>query len=321
MTLPQDSAHDAFSATAPAVILLVDDTPAHLALLVDALEAAGHRPLVATGGEGALQRLEQIEPDLILLDMLMPGLDGLATCARLKAHPRGREIPVIFMTAVDAVEQKVSAFAAGAVDYVTKPFDTTEVRARVDTHLRLRALQRRLEQELAWRAEVERTLRGSLEQAVVVAGRDGRILFATQRATHVLVHGFPAAGNNRLLPRDLREIVTAGRTTRREFRGRDGVLAVRVVADSSDDGLAMLWIEERRAEGDFAALRALGLTPREAEVLYWMSRGKSNPEIGIIIGAATSTVKKHAENIFAKLHVEGRSAAMLRALEVLGKGS
>ena len=300
--------------TAPAArILLVDDTPANLALLVDALHASGYRPLIASSGEAALERLRQALPDLILLDMRMPGLDGMDTIARFQAHPQWREIPVIFMTAVEEPEQKVQAFSAGAVDYVTKPFDTREVVARIETHLRLKALQRALAEELAWRAETERALRDSLEQAVIVAGRDGRLQFCTLRAGQLLERYWP--GGDGTLPETLARLVDAGRSGRARFAGARGELEVRVVADPAGDAPATLLLEEHRAPGDFAHLRALGLSEREAEVLHWISQGKSNPEIGVIIGAASGTVKKHAENIFAKLGVEGRASAMRMALD------
>jgi DNA-binding response OmpR family regulator/DNA-binding CsgD family transcriptional regulator len=299
-------------------ILIVDDTPANLSLLVDALQAAGYRPLVANGGEVALARLAQTRPDLILLDMRMPSLGGMETNERIQAHPEWREIPVIFMTAVEEPEQKVAAFAAGAVDYVTKPFNTEEVLARIRTHLRLKALQNELALELAWRAETERTLQASLEQAVLVAARDGRVQFCTQRAARLLERYYPlAAGAAERLPATLAELVRAGRSTRVSVTSDPGELEVRVVVDAASDAPAMLLFEERRAPGDYAPLRTLGLSEREAEVLYWISHGKSNPEIGVIIGAAAGTVKKHAENIFAKLGVEGRSSAMLIALDVL----
>lgn len=294
-------------------VLLVDDTPANLALLVDALHASGYRPLVAASGEAALERLRQVLPDLILLDMRMPGWSGMETIARIQAHPQWREIPVIFMTAVEEPEQKVQAFSAGAVDYVTKPFDTREVLARIETHLRLKALQRALADELAWRAETEQALRESLEQAVVVTGRDGRLQFCTLRAAQLLERYCP--GGDGRLPEALGKLVDAGRSTRTRNPGTQGELEVRVVADPSGDAPATLLLEEHRAPGDFAPLRALGLSEREAEVLHWISQGKSNPEIGLIIGAASGTVKKHAENIFAKLGVEGRASAMRMALD------
>jgi DNA-binding response OmpR family regulator/DNA-binding CsgD family transcriptional regulator len=298
----------------PVRILIVDDTPANLSLLVDALQAAGYRPLVATSGEIALQRLAQHLPGLILLDMRMPGLDGLQVCARIQAHREWREIPVIFMTAIEEPEQKVAAFAAGAVDYVTKPFHTDEVLARIATHLRLKRLQRELAEELAWRAETERALRASLDRAVVVATRDGEMLFHTHRAGHLMERhlGWSEAAGG-ALPKPLARLVAAGRSAQETVAG---ALEARVTA-AGDDDLVTILLEERRQAGDFSALRALGLSEREAEVLFWMSEGKSNPEIALILGAATGTIKKHAENIFAKLGVENRAAAMRLALERL----
>jgi len=298
-------------------ILIVDDTPANLSLLVDALQAAGHRPLVATNGELALQRLAQQPPALILLDMRMPGLDGMEVCARIQRHPQWREIPVIFMTAVEEPEQKVAAFAAGAVDYVTKPFHTDEVLARIGTHLRLRRLQRELAGELAWRAETERTLRGALTQAVVVAARDGALYFHTPRAAELLRRhcGWRETAEP-VLPPLLAKLAAGGRSSQETIVSPVGTLEVRLVA-GGDEELVTLLFAERRPSGDYAPLRALGLSEREAEVLFWISEGKSNPEIALIIGAAAGTVKKHVENLLAKLGVENRAAAMRLALETL----
>lgn len=303
-------------------ILLVDDTPANLSLLVDALHGSGYRPLIANSGEAAMVRLRRIRPDLILLDMRMPGMDGMQTMACIQKSDTWREIPVIFMTAVEEPEQKVAALEAGAVDYVTKPFDTREVLARIETHLRLKALQQSLAEELAWREETERVLQACLEQAVVVAGRDGHVQFATDRAVRLLgrYFGEPAGKPDMVaLPARLAELVRQGRSTRLCQAGATGELEVRIVTDPSSEAPVTVLLDERRAPNDYAPLYALGLSERETEVLYWISQGKSNPEIGIIIGAAAGTVKKHAENIFAKLEVDGRSAAMLLALEILGR--
>jgi len=299
-------------------ILIVDDTPANLSLLVDALQGVGYRPLVATSGERALQLLSQQPlPALVLLDMRMPGLDGLAVCARLQAHPQWRELPVIFMTAVEEPEQKVAAFTAGAVDYVTKPFHAEEVLARIGTHLRLKALQRDLAKELAWRAETERTLRASLTQAVIVAARDGALLFHTPRAAQLLQrHCGWSETAEPTLPPPLAKLAAGGRSLQETIAGATGTLEVRLVA-GGDEELVTLLLEELRPSGDYAPLRALGLSEREAEVLFWISEGKSNPEIALIIGAAAGTVKKHVENLLAKLGVENRAAAMRLALETL----
>jgi len=298
----------------PANILIVDDTPGHLSLLVDALHSAGYRPLVAPSGESALQRLATVVPDLVLLDMRMPGMDGLTTLARFRELPGGQNLPVIFMTAVEEPEQKVAAFSAGAVDYVTKPFHPSEVIARIELHLRLVRTQRGLSEELVWRAQTERTLEAALEQAVLVVGEGGRVQFITPRATHLLTRYFgddPAIG----LPGPILRLMRPWRSSQAEFAEKFGTLLVRVLADPDAAESAMLQLEERRAAGDYAPLRKLGLSERETEVLYWMSEGKSNPEIGIIVGAAAATVKKHAENLFAKLAVDNRTAATRIALE------
>jgi two-component system, sensor histidine kinase and response regulator len=132
-----------------ATILIVDDTPANLSVLVDTLSEAGYQLMVAEDGEDALAQTERTQPDLVLLDVMMPGLDGFETCRLLKARPVTRNIPVIFMTALTDTAEKVRAFGAGAVDYITKPIQQEEALARIDTHVTIRRLQNELQQQLA----------------------------------------------------------------------------------------------------------------------------------------------------------------------------
>jgi signal transduction histidine kinase len=143
-------------------ILIVDDTPANLGVIVESLEGHGFRVVVATRGEEALQRANYVQPDLVLLDVMMPGLNGFEICRRLKAQPSTRDIPVIFMTSLASVEDKVTGFSVGGIDYVTKPLQVEEVRARVNTHLSLRAMQKELERQ---NAQLQQCQRG-LEQQV-----------------------------------------------------------------------------------------------------------------------------------------------------------
>lgn len=133
----------------PETILIVDDTPANLGVLVETLSEAGYQLMVAEDGEEALAQTEQTTPDLILLDVMMPGIDGFETCRRLKARAATRAVPVLFMTALNETADKVKAFAAGGVDYITKPIEHEEAMARVQTHLTLRRLQREQEEQLA----------------------------------------------------------------------------------------------------------------------------------------------------------------------------
>jgi signal transduction histidine kinase len=140
-------------------ILVVDDNPTNLAVISQALKAAGYKLRVASDGEEALAMVErcatlqsgQILPELILLDVQMPGVDGFETCSRLQANPVTKGIPVIFMTALTDAESKVKGLSLGAVDYITKPFEQEEVLARVKVHWRLKELTDRLEQEVAER--------------------------------------------------------------------------------------------------------------------------------------------------------------------------
>jgi PAS domain S-box-containing protein len=127
------------------VILIVEDNPDNLDLLCDGLRQADFEPLVARSGESALRQVEFAQPDLILLDILLPGIDGLETCRRLKQRPYGQEIPILFLSGLSDTEEKVKGFEAGGVDYVTKPFRLEEVIARINTHLTIRQLQHQLQ--------------------------------------------------------------------------------------------------------------------------------------------------------------------------------
>ena len=127
-------------------ILLVDDTASNLEILVNFFTEQGFQVSVAVDGESALEQIDHDLPDLILLDVMMPGIDGFETCRRLKANPMTADIPVIFMTALSETMDKVKGFSVGGVDYVTKPIQQEEVLARVNTHLMLRSLQRKLQE-------------------------------------------------------------------------------------------------------------------------------------------------------------------------------
>jgi len=119
----------------PATVLIVDDGPLNVDLLEQELGAAGYRTLSATSGEEALAAAAKSRPDLILLDVMMDGIDGYEVCKRLKASEATRAIPVVFLTALAETFEKVRAFGAGAVDYLTKPFETEELLARVGVHI------------------------------------------------------------------------------------------------------------------------------------------------------------------------------------------
>jgi signal transduction histidine kinase len=128
-------------------ILIVDDTPTNIKVLFEILSQSGFKVSIAKSGESALEKVKETFPDLILLDVMMPGIDGFETCRRLKADLRTKDIPVIFMTVLSEVVDKVKGLKLGAVDYITKPIEQEEVLARINVHLELRKAQLRLVQE------------------------------------------------------------------------------------------------------------------------------------------------------------------------------
>jgi signal transduction histidine kinase len=133
------------------VVLIVDDIPTNLGVLFDYLRESNFKVLIAEDGEDALIQVNYAKPDIILLDIMMPGIDGLETCRRLKAQEETKDIPVIFMTALAETVDKVKGLKLGAVDYITKPVQAEEVLARLTTHLTIRKLQRDLQQQVQLR--------------------------------------------------------------------------------------------------------------------------------------------------------------------------
>ena len=173
-------------------ILIVDDTPMNLEVLVQELTDQDFEVFVAIDGESAIEQLQYARPDIILLDVMMPGIDGFETCSRLKQNPETQDIPVIFMTALTNTEDKVKGFEAGAVDYVTKPIEPEEVHARVKTHLTIQRLRTELqeanellEQRVAERtAELER-LKNRLQEENVYLREEIKLpLYVTKNLTY-----------------------------------------------------------------------------------------------------------------------------------------
>ncbi|TVR52774.1 MAG: response regulator [Puniceicoccaceae bacterium] len=309
----------------PATILVIDDVPENLAVVFDVLNQANFEVLVVESGAVALERMEVLRPDLILLDVRMPDLDGLEVCRRLHADPKTAAIPVIMMTALNDTTDTVAGFEAGAVDYLRKPVAPEEVLVRVNTHLQMRMLRKTLEQrnqalsrEVRRRREAERQLEQSLEQAVLVVAGNGTVQFATRRAWDLLEQYF-ADWDGTGLPSDLGGWIGERAEPMIRFPRPKGSLVARLFTDPGNTSAnCMVTLEEHLVMISPEPLQQLGLTPREAEVLYWLAQGKTSPEIAVILRTALNTVKKHAHNIYAKLGVDNRTAAAARAFEVIG---
>ncbi|MBE7473522.1 MAG: hybrid sensor histidine kinase/response regulator [Anaerolineae bacterium] len=172
-------------------ILIVDDEPANLAVVVDYLASYGFQIKVARTGESGLELAQQTQPDLILLDVMLPGIDGLETCRRLQADERTRDIPVIFMTIMTRVEDKVKGFEAGGVDYITKPFQYEEILARVTTHLRQRWLTRSLQAQNEQLQQAQAALRQANEVLELRVAERTTALTAERNLLRTLIDNLP----------------------------------------------------------------------------------------------------------------------------------
>jgi DNA-binding response OmpR family regulator len=287
------------------VVLIVDDVPDNLAVLHDALDESGYTVLVATRGEAALQRAAQALPDLILLDAMMPGMDGFEVARRLKATPATAHIPIVFMTGLTETEYLVAALDVGGVDYVTKPIKPKEVLARIAVHLQ--------------GAREKRQARNALDAfgyaTITVRVSDGRLMWQTPLARDLLQRYYGTAAPQTpeaVLSWLRRNLATAEQQVeppRLAIEQGAKRLTFRLHQQTGDDD----WLIIMREESDETVIQAMSLsfklTAREAEVLYWVVKGKINRDIGDILGTSPMTVKKHLERVFAKLGVETRTAA------------
>ena len=286
------------------IVLLVDDLPQTLGALDQELEADGYTVLVAHSGDAALQRLDLVTPDAILLDALMPGLSGFETCRRVKAHPAWSHIPVIFMTGLSETAHIVEGFDAGGVDYVVKPVRAQEVLARLAAHVRnARAVRRARE-----------ALDVGGHGVLVVDARD-RIAWQSPQAMRWLGE-FCADTPVERRAHWLAGADDAGGPCRRA--APDGrALVARRLGDAGM-GEAMWLLSVQAADAPASRLASAALTPRETEVLSWVAKGKTNRDVGDILGLSPRTVNKHLEHVFEKLGVETRAAATALAGRELG---
>lgn len=291
------------------VALIVDDNPESLSMLNDTLDQAGITVLIALEGSQAITVASSITPDIILMDALMPNMDGFETCRRLKARRDLVHTPVIFMTGLTDTDSIVKGFAAGGVDYITKPVNSTELVARMKSHL------------------TNARLAVSAQQALDSAGR---YLFATdgngclQWATPQALRLFEAAElNDEWLEQNLhcylKKILSPhyNKDKPLPIDAGEKPLEVRFIGHSHHDEILLQLIDPERPSESTLLRKHLPVTEREAEVLLWIARGKTNREIAKILSMSPRTVNKHLEQIFRKLNVENRTGAAVIALKYL----
>lgn len=316
-TAPPSAESPFGSSSSTGLVLIVDDVPDNLAMLHDALDAAGYTVLVATDGTQALQRAAQAEPDIVLLDAVMPGMDGFEVARRLKAGPETAHIPIVFMTGLTDTEHVLAAFDAGGTDYVTKPIRPAEVIARMAVHM-----------HAARQARQARNALDAYGHATIAIRLDltpPRLVWQTPLARQWLPLYFDAPAE--VVPQALLDWLAPARAGR-EIRPLSTPLPVPLSARHAARQLVATlqgrtvdedWLVVLREVSDAATVEAtmaaFGLTLRESEVLYWVAKGKTNRDIGDILGSSPATVKKHLERIYEKLGVETRTAAAAMAMQ------
>jgi DNA-binding response OmpR family regulator/DNA-binding CsgD family transcriptional regulator len=287
------------------VALVVDDSPETLRLLTDALDGAGMTVMVAMDGAAAMRIVDQITPDIILLDAVMPGIGGFETCRRLKRDAGLSNVPVIFMTGLAETEHIVRGLEAGGVDYVTKPIVIEEMLARIRVHLA--------------NARLTQSARAALDVSgrfLLAVSRQGKIMWATPQAQRLLSENLTAVMNDELVLPDMLQWLEQAQ------KGQAGWKAPAMVSFPDNEQLRLQYMGKlgpnefllRLAKDSSANMPAqfsseLGLTTREGEVLAWLCKGKTNRDIAQILGLSPRTVDKHLEQIYAKLGVENRTAA------------
>ncbi len=291
------------------IVLVVDDSPDALSLVNDTLEQAGIDVLVALEGNQALKIAKRLRPDMILLDAIMPNMDGFETCRRLKEDPELANIPVIFMTGLSETESVVKGLELGGVDYLTKPIKPDELLARMKVHLANARLT----------SSAYRALDSTGQRLFTVNGQGG-ILWATPQ-TYAL---FAKAGASEQWQKEqlanqlhfwLAQLPAENQ--RLKLSQLSYQLEVELIEKRGGDETLLKLIDDCRPPGEELLRDKLDLTLRESQVLFWVANGKTNREIGEILNVSPRTVNKHLEQVFPKLGVENRTAAAAIALRVL----
>ena len=290
-------------------VLVVDDTVDNLRLFSDLLGEQGYDVRAVTNGRQALVAAEQDPPDLILLDINMPDMNGYEVCRLLRAQERTKDVPVIFLTALTDTADKVRAFDAGGVDYVTKPIRPQEVIARMAVHMHSARQARQARNAL--------DAFGHATIAVRLQGGAARLTWQTPLARRWLPGYFDSVPD--AVPAALLEWLLGaekGRDVRPLSMPRGArQLVCTLQGRTVDDDWLVVLREVSDAATVEATMLAFRLTLRESEVLYWVVKGKTNRDIGDILGSSPATVKKHLERVYEKLGVETRTAAAAMAIQ------
>ncbi len=299
------------------LVLIVDDVLDNIAVLHDALDETGYTVLIANNGKMALEVAAEAEPDVILLDAMMPEMDGFEVCRKLKENNKTSAIPVIFMTGLTETEHVVAAFQAGGVDYVAKPVRINEVLVRISSHLQT-------SQQVT---QARSALDAFGQAAIAITPHNGKIVWRTPLARDWMKSYFSDNDETEAMevvtPLVIFNWISTAYQADASGKTLDSMTIIksekRLILNPADLTKDEQWMIILREESDRAQVDALiaifKLTKREAEVLNWLIKGKTNKDIGEILGTSARTINKHLEHVFIKLGVETRTAAASMAAQ------
>lgn len=285
------------------IALVVDDDPDSLGMLATALESHGMTVLVARDGREAVTLTRRVQPDVILMDAIMPEMDGFEACRALKSGPDPILAPIVFMTGLSAQEHVVAGLQAGGVDYVTKPVVIEELVARLGTHI----VNSRLLQSA-------RSALDTSGQAVIACNADGRFLWGSQKTVEhfdSLAAVLEAPGTVAWIQSCLSRPVSAVAP----FEA--GEVTLQFMGVTANQEILIKVLRGSGSSKEEVLSEAFGLTLREAEVLFWLTMGKTNKDISTILSLSPRTVNKHLEQVFQKMGVDNRTSAAILADRLL----
>ncbi|WP_455211041.1 DNA-binding response regulator [Kaarinaea lacus] len=291
------------------IVLVADDSPDSLEMLNEALINEGYTIFVALDGQQAISIAERMSPDIIIMDAIMPNLDGFEACKQLKTNRDLRDVPVIFMTGLSNSEDVIKGLEAGGVDYVSKPVNLDVLIARIQVHLR--------------NSRLTRSARNALDeigQQSFACDSNGTITWSTDSSREFLSKiEQDATWLENTLNTQIRSWLShkPEKNSSLTIKGLERSIQLRYVGRLSADEHLLRFVNDDEETIRSSLREHFQLTDREAEVLFWIAKGKTNREIAQILAMSPRTVNKHLEQIYRKLEVDNRTSAAAVCLEYL----
>ncbi|MGI1677121.1 MAG: response regulator [Cellvibrionaceae bacterium] len=286
------------------IVLIADDSPDSLGILNTALTKAGFTVLIAMDGVQALSIAGKMIPDIILLDAIMPNLNGFETCKKIKKNSELSDIPVIFMTGLSDTEHVVEGLESGGVDYINKPIQLDELFARIRVHLSNSRITRGARSAL-----------NEIGQLTFSSDINGQILWSTEAAKKLL----NSSSITEKISNQLRKWLERNPIKNSHLTLKDDPqnTQIRYLRQTAPGEFLLRLVEDNEEKNREKLQKEFNVTRREAEVLIWLSKGKSNQDIAQILSLSPRTVNKHLEQVYKKLGVENRTSAASASLQLL----